>query len=440
MKLLNEGNQLKQMATYNKKRQKGMSPFTKLDAGDVEHNQAFFNNAMGNGKGECMAESYDEENEYETSALAGSFSMEIDEAEDDYDIECAELSIISAFEDGDLTESDFDLLMQEVDYKRYIIEGGDPDAYEPLDEKLDESVNTNKAHTRVIKEARKTRLPAWSKESAVATLDSFSGDGIIVQAQKAFEADNAIFTPVTFDNGAVVVKALSDDEVDVDVPQGAYCVIDHHTMDDFYYEVKVPAGCFVWDGKFWYYVEFSKEDEDDFHPDEIFGKEIYNELFTYFKERVEAAYDPDDVDYLFNDLDDASEYLPYTVHNEIFEFIEKSHEAIQAEWAKENESDDEDGEPIEESIEEIEADEKKVEPQTIDIRKALNDIDMNSMTTDFVNMYEAARLSLEDKQKLALMLAKGEDLNTIYDFLAGKLGDGYLHSESHVIDEDKENK
>lgn len=87
---------------------------------------------------------------------------------------------------------------------------------------------------------------------------------------------------------------------------------------------------------------------------------------------------------------------------------------------------------INESIEDIEKEEKKIEPQTINIRQALNELDRISENSDFINMYEAANLSLEDKQKLALMLAGQADANEIYDFLASKVGDGYLHSESHV--------
>lgn len=40
-------NQLKQMAEFNKRHQKGMSPFVKLDAGDVETNTQAFNHSMG---------------------------------------------------------------------------------------------------------------------------------------------------------------------------------------------------------------------------------------------------------------------------------------------------------------------------------------------------------------------------------------------------------
>lgn len=53
-------NELKCMQDKHKKKQKGMSPFTKLDAGDVEHNVAAFNNAAtsissdGAGIGEAM--------------------------------------------------------------------------------------------------------------------------------------------------------------------------------------------------------------------------------------------------------------------------------------------------------------------------------------------------------------------------------------------------
>lgn len=40
-------NQLKQMAELNRRHQKGMSPFVKLDAGDVETNTQAFNHSMG---------------------------------------------------------------------------------------------------------------------------------------------------------------------------------------------------------------------------------------------------------------------------------------------------------------------------------------------------------------------------------------------------------
>jgi len=41
-------NQLKDMAKYNRKRQKGKGWFVKLNAGDPEYNASFFNRAMGN--------------------------------------------------------------------------------------------------------------------------------------------------------------------------------------------------------------------------------------------------------------------------------------------------------------------------------------------------------------------------------------------------------
>lgn len=55
----------------------------------------------------------------------------------------------------------------------------------------------------------------------------------------------------------------------------------------------------------------------------------------------------------------------------------------------------------------------------IDLRKALNDLDQSIMTTDFVNMYDSANLSEEDKIKLANMLTSdNKDINDIHDFLA----------------------
>ena len=89
-------------------------------------------------------------------------------------------------------------------------------------------------------------------------------------------------------------------------------------------------------------------------------------------------------------------------------------------------------ETVTESIEDIEKEEKTIEPQTINIRKALNEIDKTIANSTLLNMYEACRLSVEEKQQLALMLAGQADANEIYDFLASKAGDGYLHSESHV--------
>lgn len=98
---------------------------------------------------------------------------------------------------------------------------------------------------------------------------------------------------------------------------------------------------------------------------------------------------------------------------------------------KRNDTDD----TLDESIEDIEKEEKNIVPQTINIRQALNDIDNNSINSDFVNMYDAANLTKEDKQKLALMLAGQTDVNEIYDFLATKCSDNYLHSESHLTED-----
>jgi hypothetical protein len=49
-------NELEKRAKYAKKHQKGLSPFTHLNAGDVEYNTTFFNNAMGSG--ESVSEDY----------------------------------------------------------------------------------------------------------------------------------------------------------------------------------------------------------------------------------------------------------------------------------------------------------------------------------------------------------------------------------------------
>ncbi len=48
LELKKSKNQLKDMAKYNRKRQKGKGWFVKLNAGDPEYNASFFNRAMGN--------------------------------------------------------------------------------------------------------------------------------------------------------------------------------------------------------------------------------------------------------------------------------------------------------------------------------------------------------------------------------------------------------
>lgn len=344
MKLINEDNQLKQMATFNKKRQKGMSPFTKLDAGDVEHNQAFFNNAMGSGEcdgGACMAESYDEEDEFETSALAGSFSMEINEAEDIFDVECAEYAIIAAYEDGDLSESDFDALMQDAEDKRYELES------KADDEDLDESVNNT---------MRSSCEGSACAESLTESLSRFADTDEQEESLQAIE-EISVKIGVSLRYGTSIGKN----------PQTI--ILDHKYNDGM---ISVDP-----DG----YCTFSFE-----------GMEM--------DEKIDPTGEPNHFEYV----------LKHFAEGNVDEFFD-----------------------LEESIEEIEADEKKVEPQTINLRQALNEIDKTTMNTDFVNMYEVAKLTLEEKQKLALMLAKGEDINAIYDFLAARC-DKYLHSESHLVE------
>lgn len=247
------------------------------------------------------------------------------------------------------------------------------------------------SESKNLKEASNGRLPAWSKESAEVTNNSFDTPQSVHRVIKSFDAKNANYTRRTQDDGAVVAKYLTNrNTIDVTIPEGAYVVV--KWKDEGTYPSPIAIGCYAWDGRFWYYIDFEKE---DIIPDDYFENVSNSGNLTYYLYGL--------IDY-FEDRDEYDFGLVSAKLKEVAPFMK-----------------DDDIQEIRKELNNSSFYKKVKEDTTrINIREELNKIDMNTCKTDLVNMYEACNLTNEDKKQLVTLLKENkiEDLNK---FLESKL-------------------